>query len=112
MASEAQKNTLTSKEICNIIRACSKSGLVKLSFDGLHLEFGENAKETIGIKPTQQVLMAPEAEQLSMPLDGESSADLEMTDEVLQMHLATSDPALWEKMQLEGTDYAEETEHN
>ena len=42
-----------------------------------------------------------------MPLDGDSSQDLEMPDDVLKMHLATSDPVAWERMQLEGDDYAE-----
>jgi len=107
MAFKDQKNTLTSTEICNIIRACGKSGLSKLSFGELQLEFDSGAKEEKVAGPIQQILKAEDFEQLSMPLDGDSSQDLEMPDDVLKMHLATSDPVAWERMQLEGDDYAE-----
>lgn len=37
--------SLTSDQVCAIIRACGEAGVVRLSFDGLRLSFGRSANE-------------------------------------------------------------------
>lgn len=107
MISDQQKNTLTAAEICNIIRTAGRSSLKKLDYGDLHLEFGQATKEIVGITQPQLDQLAQESPQMTLPIDEENLSNNELSGLDLD-HLAVTDPAAWDKYQLEGSDYADE----
>lgn len=103
---DSQKNSLTAADICNIIKACKKSDILKLDFDKLHLEFGQALPHSKAVVPdvvntTQGV--ADTAQMSLLPETGDiPTSDEDVVDDILDMHLATMDPVGWEKKHLEG----------
>lgn len=101
-----QKNDLTAREICNIIRACKDTGLTKLEFGQLHLEFNSTT-EIVDSDQPQQIVTKPDEvfqPQLDLPgLDAQPLDFQEMKDQMMIM-----DPERWEKLELEGESYAED----
>ncbi len=95
------KNTLTAGEICSIIRAGGKSGLQKLVFNGLSLEFGGDVISTMSTQPFNQLSSATET-QPQMEFPGTDSDQ----DDFAEL-LAVEDPVAWERLQLEGDNNAE-----
>ncbi len=113
MGHEKQKNHLTARDICNIIKTSGKSGLKKLVYQDLHLEFSDTTAEIVDLQTGQTLPIQKDISQLSFESLGElDSPAIESVDEIQDMHLAVTDPVAWEKSHLEGNDYAAQNEHN
>lgn len=113
-APDEQKNHLTAKDICSIIKVSGKSGLSKLVYQGLHLEFRNPTAEIVDLQSDQITDVTKDLKQLSFGDLGnlDSPKEPEGASEVEDMHLAVSDPVAWERKHLEGIDYGEENGHN
>lgn len=109
------KNTLTAKDICSIIKASAKSGLTKLVYQDLHLEFSHTTTDIVGLKRTETLAQTIEdiQPQMSFPVDEVKSAARpeDEVDELEDMHLATTNPELWEQRHLESINNAPEDGH-
>jgi len=98
-----ENKSITADDICNIIKASKKSGLTKLVFGDLSLEFS-----TAAIVVERKDTTIPTTEDISQLSFGElgkldSPGKTEEEDDAIDdMHLAVSDPVAWEIKHLEG----------
>ncbi len=99
--------SLTAGEICSIIKAGGKSGLQKLAFHGLSIEFKQSTKEIVVSEQSLSPLgrVAEDPKQMELPsIPFEEDLDHEAINDLM----AVEDPERWEKLMLEDDDNAQD----
>lgn len=93
-------NSLTSSGICKIIRACAQSGVRRLSYEGMEVEFFSSEKDIVEPEAGQ---VMPISEILPDEYKGsfqEESETLQLEDEL--DHLLVSNPSAYEELVAHG----------
>lgn len=111
MSVDSKKKNLSAKDICNIIKECSNSGINRLSYSGLELYFGEKESKKVLDNFVPASYMTPGSLPGQMSLvdsSGDSTDDSQATEieEQKNDQLLLDDPAAWEEKMLEDDNYA------
>lgn len=88
--SERKRNNLSAVDVCSLIKACSESGVIELTFGDLHISFVPKA---IGTPPAQAIagLNQPDIEQIEIAVK---------TDQL--DHMLVEDPVEYERLRASG----------
>lgn len=109
MGIKGEKRPLSAKDLCKIIKVCSNSGLIRLSFNELELEFDGNAEKNV--VPLKNKISTQDLDgQMVLPFESlkehnEESQGPETSDEKRDL-LVVDDPVAWEASMLEDRTYA------
>lgn len=109
MSSTETKNFMTSKEIVDIIKACSKAGVKSFRLDSLQIQFDEPTEIVSSPKKTRsrsRVTGDEDQTNNSQQLEFEESQEIqEIHEEFQRGQMSLIDPLAFEEAQLEGEEY-------
>lgn len=103
-------SSLQSSDICDIIKACAKSGVLELSLDGFSVKFapppGPVEAKVAGPLHTYQNLPESALSLAEMGSDGEASVefgfqDRQVLEDIRRTQLLIDDPSSWEQEQID-----------
>lgn len=97
------EKSLTSREICDIVKACTKAGVKNFRLNGLHIAFFEqaDAKLTQNITTTKNFDLPDMPEtQLELPGTDLTSPRPKFSESEVDFLLAVEDPVAFEEQQL------------